>query len=77
MRQPCDSVLAELAQLLLKEGVDLYPRFRDRLLKVEADASRVGWGYCDSVREQVELLENTLAADAEDAEGPASGNPHS
>ena len=60
-----DSVLAEMAQLLIKEGAELYPRFRDRLSKVEADASHVGWGYCDSVREQVELLENALTGPQE------------
>jgi hypothetical protein len=72
-----DSVLIDVTELLIKEGAELYPRFQDRLLKLEADASPIGWGYCDSVREVVELLENTLAAEAEDSGGPAPANKQS
>jgi len=60
-----DSVLAELARLLVNEGAELYPRFQDRLLQVEAAASNIGWGYCDSVREQVQMLETTLGTEEE------------
>ena len=70
-----DSVLAELVQLLIKEGAAWYPRFQDRLLKVEADASHIGWGYCDTVHEQVELLESTLAAGGEAGDAPRTTNP--
>jgi len=58
-----DSVLAEFARLLIKEGPEFYPRFQDRLQQVESAASNIGWGYCDSVRDQVHVLETTLAAE--------------
>ena len=63
-----ESVLAELARLLIKEGAELYPRFEERLQQLEYAASNIGWGYCDSVREQVQMLETTLGA--EEASGP-------
>lgn len=62
-----DSVLAELARLLVSEAPELYPRFQDRLLQVEYAASNIGWGYCDSVREQVQMLETTLGKEEETA----------
>ncbi len=70
-----DSVLAELARLLVKEGPELYPRFRDRLTQVEYNASNIGWGYCDSVRDQVQMLENTLGTEAETEPPEASPIP--
>lgn len=60
-----DSVLAELARLLIKEGAELYPRFEERLQQLEDAASNIGWGYCDSVREQVQRLETTLGKEEE------------
>jgi hypothetical protein len=56
-----DSALEELADLLLQAGAGLYPRFRDRVLRVEQMADHIGWGYCDSVRDQVARLEEALA----------------
>jgi hypothetical protein len=46
-----DSALEELVDLLLQAGAGLYPRFRDRVLRVEQMADHIGWGYCDSVRD--------------------------
>ena len=66
-----DSVLAELARLLVRDGAELYPRFQDRLLAVEDAASNIGWGYCDTVRDQVQMLEAKLGAE----EGTAPPNP--
>lgn len=60
-----DSVLAELARLLVSEGAKLYPRFRERLLPVEDAASNIGWGCCDAVRAQVQKLEIALGAEEE------------
>jgi hypothetical protein len=56
-----DSALEELVDLLLQAGAGLYPRFRDRVLRVEQMADHIGWGYCDSVRDQVARLEEALA----------------
>jgi len=57
-----ESVLNELARLLCGEGRELYPKFRDRLTRVEQLADHIGWGYGDYVREQVAMLEDELAA---------------
>ena len=72
-----DSVLAELARLFIKEGAELYPRFEERLQQLEYAASNIGWGYCDSVREQVQMLENTLGAEVPDSDGPGPASPPS
>ena len=56
-----DSALEELVNLFLQSGAGLYPRFRDRVLHVEQMADHIGWGYCDSVCDQVARLEETLA----------------
>jgi hypothetical protein len=69
-----DSVLAEVARLLVKEGPELYPRFRDRLTQVEDDASNIGWGYCDSVRDQVRTLEDKLSGEEEAPPEAQTGN---
>jgi len=50
-----------MAVLLRGEGRELYPKFHDRLARVEQLASGIGWGYGDYVREQVAMLENELA----------------
>ncbi len=52
-----DSVLDEMVILLRTEGSDLYPRFRDRILCLRDDVDKIGWGYGDSLGEQVDLLE--------------------
>ena len=62
--------MAELARLLVSEAPELYPRSQDRLLQVEYAASNIGWGYCDSVREQVQMLETTLGKEEETAPPP-------
>jgi hypothetical protein len=56
-----DSALEELVNLFLQSGAGLYPRFRDRVLRVEQMADHIGWGYCDSVCDQVARLEEALA----------------
>jgi hypothetical protein len=70
-----DSVLAELARLLVREGAELYPRFEERLQQLDYAASNIGWGYCDSVREQVQMLETTLGKEEETAPPNAPRNP--
>lgn len=55
------SVLGELASLLVNEPVQLYLRFRERLLDVEEQAARMGWGYGEQVAELVGKLEDEFA----------------
>ena len=62
-----DSVLADLARLLIDEAPELYPQFEERLQQLDYEASNIGWGYCDSVREQIQMLENTLGKEEESA----------
>ena len=53
-----DSVLSELVQLLKKPGRgELYAHFRDRLQELARRADCIGWGYGDSVEDQVEGVE--------------------
>lgn len=68
-----DSVLAEFARLLVNEAQELYPLFEDRLQQLEYAASNIGWGYCDSVREQVQMLDATLGK--EEAAAPPNEPP--
>ncbi len=71
-----ESVLDEMVKLLLKEGAELYPRFRERILDVETKANHIGWGYGDYLQEQVSLLETELAGDENPAEpDKAEGGP--
>ena len=56
-----ESALKELAALLRGAGREMYPRFRDRFVRVEQLANHIGWGYGDYVREQIALLEDELA----------------
>jgi hypothetical protein len=58
-----ESVLNEMAELLLGEGAKLYPQFRDRIQRLTTHAGHIGWGYGDSLRDQVYLLENELAGE--------------
>ena len=53
----------EMAKLLCQEGVELYPRFRERIVRLETHASDIGWGYGDDLREQVYFLEDELTDD--------------
>lgn len=56
-----ESVLNEMAQLLLREGSEFYPRFRERVQRLTTHADGIGWGYGDALRWQVDQLENELA----------------
>ena len=58
-----ESVLNEMAQLLMREGSELYPRFRERVQHLSTHAGHIGWGYGDALREQVDHLESELAGD--------------
>ena len=58
-----ESVLNEMAQLLMREGTELYPRFRERIRRLATLADGIGWGYGDAVRDQVYQLENELAGE--------------
>jgi hypothetical protein len=55
-----ESVMDEMAGLLCKEGAELYPRFRERIRRLESQADHIGWGYGDYLREQDGFLENEL-----------------
>ena len=58
-----ESVLREMVSLLLQEGPERYPRFRDRLEQLATNTLHIGWGYGDCVRDQVGYLEDELAGD--------------
>jgi hypothetical protein len=58
-----ESVLNEMAQLLMREGSELYPQFRERLQRLATHADGIGWGYGDALRDQVYQLENELAGE--------------
>lgn len=58
-----ESVLNEMAELLLGEGAKLYPQFRDGIQRLTTHAGHIGWGYGDTLRDQVYLLENELAGE--------------
>jgi hypothetical protein len=58
-----ESVLNEMAQLLLREGKELYPRFRERVQRLATRADGIGWGYGDVLRDQVYQLENELGGE--------------
>ena len=57
-----ESVLNEMSQLLMCDGPELYPRFRERIRRLATHADGIGWGYGDAVRGQVYQLENELAS---------------
>jgi hypothetical protein len=56
-----ESVLNEMAQLLMQQGREIYPQFRERVQSLTTHADHIGWGYGDFLRDQVSQLENTLA----------------
>jgi hypothetical protein len=58
-----ESVLNEMAQLLLREGPEHYPRFRERVQRLTTHADQFGWGYGDALRDQVCGLETKLAGE--------------
>ncbi len=58
-----ESVLNEMAQLLMREGSELYSQFRERVQHLTAHADGIGWGYGDALRDQVYQLENELAGE--------------
>ena len=58
-----ESVLNEMAQLLMGAGAELYPKFRERVQRLATRAEGIGWGYGDALRDQVYQLENELAGD--------------
>lgn len=60
-----ESVMNEMVALLWREGAELYPRFRARIQRLEAQADHIGWGYGDYLREQVGSLENELGAESQ------------
>jgi hypothetical protein len=53
------SVLNEMVQLLCQDA-ELYPRFRERIVRLEEHAGDLGWGYGDLLCEQVNFLEDEL-----------------
>jgi hypothetical protein len=55
-----ESVLNEMAQLLLNKGREFYPKFRERVQRLASRADGIGWGYGDALQDQVHQLENKL-----------------
>ncbi len=55
-----ESAMNEMSQLLCREGAELYPRFRERIRRLESNADHIGWGYGDYLRGQVHFLKNEL-----------------
>lgn len=55
-----ESVLDELAVLLHSDAREIYPRFSERLGKVEKMTNGIGWGFHDFIADVVGQLENEL-----------------
>lgn len=55
-----ESVLDELATLLLYEAPDVYPQFSERLARVELITGDIGWGFHDHISDVVCQLEDEL-----------------
>ncbi len=53
------SVLNEMVQLLCQDA-ELYPRFRERIVRLKTHAGDIGWGYGDLLRQEVNFLEEEL-----------------
>jgi len=51
----------EFTRTLMQEGSALYPRFRERVQRLATRGGRIGWGYGDTLVDQVGLLEKELA----------------
>lgn len=58
-----ESVLNEMAQLLMGAGAGHYSKFRERVQRLATRADGIGWGYGDALRDQVYQLESELAGD--------------
>jgi hypothetical protein len=58
-----ESVLNEMAQLLLGEGAEHFPRCRERVRRLTTHGNQIGWGYGDALRDQVSALDNKLAGE--------------
>ncbi len=58
-----ESVLNEMAQLLMQQGREIYPQFRERVQGLTTRAGHIGWGYGDALQDQVYQLENALAGE--------------
>ena len=58
-----ESVLNEIAQLLMGEGREFYSQFRERIQRLTNHADDIGWGYGDALRDQVYQLKNDLAGE--------------
>jgi hypothetical protein len=43
-----ESVLNEMAQLLLREGSEFYPQFHEQVQRLATRADGIGWGYGDA-----------------------------
>lgn len=55
-----ESVLSEMARMLLRESPESYPRFQERIQRLATLADGIGWGYGDAVRDQVFILGEQL-----------------
>jgi len=53
------SVLNEMVRLLCQDA-ELYPRFRERIVRLKTHAGDIGWGYGDLLRQEVHFLEDEL-----------------
>ena len=57
-----ESALNELAALLRGAARERYPRFSERLTKVEQMTEDIGWGFHDFIADVVGQLEGELSA---------------
>ena len=55
-----ESALDELATLLRGEAREIYPKFSDRLAKVEKMTDGIGWGFHDFVADVIGRLQEEL-----------------
>ncbi len=55
-----ESVLVELATLLLDDARELYPPFSEHLASVEQMSDCVGWGFHDLIADVAGQLEDEL-----------------
>ena len=55
-----ESALDELATLLRGEAREIYPKFSDRLAKVEKMTEGIGWGFHDFVADVIGRLQEEL-----------------
>lgn len=58
-----ESMLNELAELLVGSDRELYPKFRERIQRLATRARDIGWSYGDALRDQAYRLENELAGE--------------